>query len=72
MLIPKPGFPLYEARCTVRDVEIRRFNLIPEKGWEVDLDQVEQLADDNTVAIVLINPNNPCGNVYTYQHLEKV
>ncbi|XP_078177519.1 nicotianamine aminotransferase 1-like [Carex rostrata] len=72
ILIPRPGFPLYEARCAVHDVEIRRFNLIPEKKWEVDLDQVEQLTDANTVAIVLINPNNPCGNVYTYQHLEKI
>jgi tyrosine aminotransferase len=53
-------------------MEFRRFNLLPEKGWEVDLDQVEQLADENTVAIVLISPNNPCGNVYTYDHLEKV
>jgi aspartate/methionine/tyrosine aminotransferase len=63
---------MYEARCTLHDMEFRRFNLIPEKGWEVDLDQVEQLADENTVAIVLISPNNPCGNVYTYDHLEKV
>jgi tyrosine aminotransferase len=30
------------------------------------------MTDDNTVAMVLINPSNPCGNVFTYQHLEKV
>ena len=44
----------------------------PSKGWEVDLDVVEALADQNTVALVIINPGNPCGNVYSYHHLEKV
>jgi tyrosine aminotransferase len=72
ILLPRPGFPMYEARCTFNRVEMRHFDLIPEKGWELDLDQVEKLADENTVAIVLINPNNPCGSVLKYQHLEEI
>jgi len=71
-LFPKPGFPFYEARAAFSNLEARHFNLIPERGWEVDLDHVEALADENTVAIVIINPGNPCGNVFTYQHLSKV
>ena len=51
---------------------MRHYDLLPEKGWEVDLDVVEALADQNTVALVIINPGNPCGNVYSYHHLEKV
>ncbi|KAF5941208.1 hypothetical protein HYC85_022375 [Camellia sinensis] len=42
------------------------------QGWEVDLDAVEALADHNTAAMVIINPGNPCGNVYTYPHLKKI
>ncbi|KAA8526346.1 hypothetical protein F0562_008451 [Nyssa sinensis] len=34
--------------------------------------RVEALADDKTVAMVIINPGNPCGNVCTYQHLKMV
>ncbi|KAJ3672323.1 hypothetical protein LUZ60_007044 [Juncus effusus] len=71
ILLPRPGFPLYEARCGFSGLEMRHFDLIPEKGWELDLDQVERLADQNTVAIVVINPCNPCGNVLTYEHMEK-
>jgi tyrosine aminotransferase len=63
---------MYEARCTFSQLEMRHFDLVPDKGWEVDLEQVEQLSDDNTVAIVLINPNNPCGSVLKYQHMEEV
>lgn len=72
ILLPRPGFPFYEARAAFSHLEVRHYDLLPEKGWEVDLDAVEALADENTVAMAIINPGNPCGNVFTYQHLKKV
>ena len=72
ILIPRPGFPHYEAQSAINHLQVRHFDLLPEKGWEVDLEAVEALADENTVAIVIINPGNPCGNVYTHPHLKKV
>ncbi|KAK3152834.1 hypothetical protein QOZ80_2BG0164160 [Eleusine coracana subsp. coracana] len=72
ILLPKPGYPNYEARAAFNNLEVRRFDLIPEKGWEIDVDSLESIADENTTAMVLINPNNPCGSVYSYEHLQKV
>lgn len=72
ILLPRPGFPYYEGLCAFTGLEARHFDLLPDKGWEVDLDALEALADQNTVAMVIINPGNPCGNVFTYQHLKKV
>lgn len=72
ILLPRPGFPIYELCATFRHLEVRHFDLLPERGWEVDLNGVESLADQNTVAMVVINPGNPCGNVYSQQHLKKV
>ncbi|KAJ8765249.1 hypothetical protein K2173_011929 [Erythroxylum novogranatense] len=72
ILLPKPGFPIYELCAAFRGIKVRHFDLLPEKGWEVDLDAIESLADHNTVAIVIINPGNPCGNVYSYQHLKRI
>lgn len=72
ILLPRPGFPYYEARAVFSNLEMRHFDLLPESEWEVDLNAVESLADENTVAIVIINPGNPCGNVYTCQHLKEV
>ncbi|XP_074276095.1 tyrosine aminotransferase-like [Silene latifolia] len=72
ILLPMPTFSMYDACSAVCGVEVRHYNLLPEKEWEVDLHSVEALADENTVAIVLINPGNPCGSVYTHQHLENV
>ncbi|KAI9086667.1 hypothetical protein K1719_031261 [Acacia pycnantha] len=72
ILLPRPGFPEYQAHASFYHLEFRLFDLLPEKGWEVDLQSVEALADHNTVAMVIINPNNPCGSVYTSHHLMKV
>ena len=43
--------------------------LQPERDWEIDLDHVESLMDDTVSAIVVNNPSNPCGSVYSRQHL---
>ena len=72
ILLPKPGFPLYESRTMFSNLEARHFNLIPDRGWEADLESVEALADENTVAMVIVNPSNPCGSVYSRDHLAKV
>ncbi|XP_041995972.1 probable aminotransferase TAT1 [Salvia splendens] len=65
ILLPWPGYPDYEARAAFA-------GLVPENDWEVDLAAVEALGDENTVAIVIINPGNPCGNVFKYEHLKKI
>ncbi|ESQ46510.1 hypothetical protein EUTSA_v10000548mg [Eutrema salsugineum] len=72
IMLPRPGYPHYDARAVYSRLEIRKYDLLPERDWEIDLDALEAAADENTVAMVLINPNNPCGNVYTYDHLNKV
>ncbi|XP_010520925.1 PREDICTED: probable aminotransferase TAT2 isoform X2 [Tarenaya hassleriana] len=72
ILLPRPGFPIYELCAKFRHLQVRFFDLLPEKGWEIDLDTVGSLVDQNTVALVVINPGSPCGNVYSCQHLEKI
>ncbi|KAK8655286.1 hypothetical protein V6N13_107873 [Hibiscus sabdariffa] len=72
ILLPRPGFPYYEHWCAYNNLEMRHYDLLRENGWEVDLDAVETLANANTVAMVIINPGNPCGNVFSYEHLNKV
>ncbi|CAA0816005.1 Probable aminotransferase TAT2 [Striga hermonthica] len=72
ILLPRPGFPIYGICASFRNLEVRYFDLLPEQQWEVDLSALEKLADDNTVAMVVINPGNPCGNVYSYRHLKEI
>ena len=53
-------------------LQVRHYNLLQERNWEIDIGSVQDLADDNTVAVVVINPGNPTGSVYSYQHLQNV
>ena len=72
ILLPRPCFPIYNSYAAYLGMEVRHVDLLPERNWEMDLEAVEDLVDDNTVAIVIVNPGNPCGNVYTYEYLAKV
>ena len=71
ILLPRPGYLFYEARAAFNGMEVRYFDLLPESGWEADLDAVEAIADGNSVAMVIVNPGNPYANVYPYDHLAK-
>ncbi|XP_015769668.1 PREDICTED: tyrosine aminotransferase-like [Acropora digitifera] len=72
VLLPKPGFSIYQTISISRGHEVRHYNLLPERSWEVDIDHLESLVDDRTRAIVVNNPSNPCGSVYTKEHLEAI
>ena len=37
----------------------------PERSWEADLVDLEAQIDARTKAILVNNPSNPCGSVYT-------
>lgn len=72
ILVPRPGFPLYRTLAEGLGIQTRFYDLDPECGWEVDLEQLESQIDDDTAAIVINNPSNPCGSVYSRVHLEAI
>ncbi|CRK96860.1 CLUMA_CG009926, isoform A [Clunio marinus] len=72
ILIPKPGFSIYATLAEGFGIEVRSYNLIPEKNWEIDLDHLETLIDLKTAAVILTNPSNPCGSVFSKQHILEI
>eukprot|EP00759_Apiculatamorpha_spiralis_P039013 PhF_6_TR37904/c0_g2_i5/m.56618/K00815/TAT; tyrosine aminotransferase len=68
ILIPSPGFSLYAVVCQNGDIQSREYHCLPDKGWEVDLDHVRSLIDGRTKAILINNPSNPCGSVFSESH----
>lgn len=72
VLVPSPGYPLYNALLARLIGEARPYKLDEEKNWEPDLDHMASQIDDKTRAIVVINPNNPTGAVYTEETLRGI
>ncbi len=72
ILLPKPGFSLYQTIAEQYGVKCRYYDLIAEKNWEADLEQMEQLIDERTKLIFVNNPSNPCGSVYSKDHLNAI
>jgi len=72
LLIPRPGFSLYRTLCDAKGIHTKYYDLIPEKSWEINLEQLESLIDENTFAILINNPSNPCGSNYSNQHLQNI
>lgn len=72
ILIPRPGFSIYRTLALGHGVECRSYDLLPDRNWEADLQQIESLIDQNTAALVVTNPSNPCGSVFTRKHLQNI
>ncbi|WWC97693.1 tyrosine aminotransferase [Kwoniella sp. B9012] len=72
ILLPRPGFAQYTALLANLDAEIRYYDCVEDKDWEVDLEMIDQLCDDNTRAILINNPSNPCGSNYSRQALKDI
>ncbi|KAG5185619.1 tyrosine transaminase [Tribonema minus] len=72
VLVPQPGFPLYKVVAESLGAEVRHYRLLPDRDWEVDLEHMASLIDGDTRAILVNNPSNPCGSVYSEEHLRAI
>lgn len=65
VLVPMPTYPLYTAVLAKLDAKAKYYRLDPSRGWMPDLDHLERLVTPATRALVVIDPNNPTGAVYS-------
>ncbi|CAG7728770.1 unnamed protein product, partial [Allacma fusca] len=72
ILMPRPGFAIYRTLAQGYGIHTKNYNLLPDREWEIDLDHLESQIDRGTAAIVVNNPSNPCGSVYSREHLRKI
>ena len=72
VLAPGPHYPPYMAYPQMFGAETVEYSLKPNHGWGIDLDDIEKKMDESVRLLVLINPNNPTGNVTTSEEIDKV
>lgn len=72
ILTPCPEYPLYSAVLAKLGIQPNAYILDESAAWEPDLENLEQRIFTGTRALVVINPNNPTGAVYSRQTLEAI
>ncbi len=72
VLIPSPDYPLWTAAVSLSSGKPVHYRCDEQDGWQPDIDDIKGKITPQTKAIVLINPNNPTGAVYSKELLQKV
>ena len=72
VLVPMPDYPLWTAAVTLSGGKAVHYLCDEEADWFPDLDDIKSKITLRTKAIVIINPNNPTGAVYSKELLEQI
>ncbi|RXZ32932.1 pyridoxal phosphate-dependent aminotransferase [Oxalobacteraceae bacterium CAVE-383] len=65
VLVPSPDYPLWTAAVSLSGGKPVHYVCDEQAGWQPDIDDIKKKITANTRAIVVINPNNPTGALYT-------
>lgn len=72
VLVPSPDYPLWTAAVRLAGGKAVHYICDEQNDWNPDIDDIRNKLTDKTRAIVVINPNNPTGAVYSQGILEDI
>ena len=70
VLVPSPDYPLWTGAVHLCGGRAAHYRCDERAGWAPDLDDVAAQINEHTRALVIINPNNPTGAVYSRETLQ--
>jgi alanine-synthesizing transaminase len=72
ILIPSPDYPLWTAAVSMAGGTPIHYSCNEVDDWQPDISDIESKITANTRGLVIINPNNPTGAVYSEQTLKQL
>ncbi len=72
VLVPSPDYPLWTACVTLAGGTAVHYICDESAEWYPDIDDIKKKVNENTKAIVIINPNNPTGALYPREVLMEI
>ncbi len=72
VLIPSPDYPLWTAAVALLGGKCVHYHCDEQSDWFPDINDIRNKINDKTKAIVVINPNNPTGAVYSQELLTQI
>ncbi len=70
VLVPRPGYPLFEFLAGLESVNVRRYTLAQDGEWHLDRDALAAAITQRTRAVVAVSPGNPTGAFLKRDELE--
>ncbi len=72
LLIPSPSYPLLDFLADIQDVNLVRYPLLYDHGWQIDFHALEQAITPQTRGVIVVHPNNPTGNFVKSAEMAKL
>ncbi|SIR63444.1 pyridoxal phosphate-dependent aminotransferase [Williamsia sterculiae] len=72
VLIPAPDYPLWTAMTTLSGGTPVHYRCDETNGWNPDIEDIASKITSRTKALLVINPNNPTGAVYSREVLQSI
>ena len=72
ILVPAPDYPLWTSSVSLGGGTPIHYMCDEQADWNPDIDDIKKKITDRTKGIVIINPNNPTGAVYSREILEEI
>ena len=72
VLIPAPDYPLWTAAVSLTGGTPVHYECDEADGWQPSIADIKSKINENTRGILLINPNNPTGAVYSEDLIKQV
>src|SRR6266481_2783434 len=72
LLIPAPSYPLFAFLADIQDVNLLRYPLIYDHGWQIDFHNLQQAITPRTRGVIVVHPNNPTGHFVKEKELAKL
>ena len=72
VLAPGPHYPPYMAYPQMYGATTIEYALKSDSGWAIDLEDIESKMDEDVRLLVVINPNNPTGNVAGAEEIDQL
>lgn len=72
VLIPMPDYPLWTAATNLAGGTAVHYRCNEEDNWQPDIEDIKSKITSKTKGIVVINPNNPTGALYSDENLKQI
>lgn len=72
VLIPMPDYPLWTAATNLSGGTAVHYRCNEDDNWQPDIEDIKSKITSKTKGIVVINPNNPTGALYSDENLKQI